>query len=153
MAEARASSLPVADARPRADPPPVRAMRALRCGSGCSSSRCSFSRCFSSFPLAAVFYEALRKGVSAYAAAITDADALHAIGLTLIAALIAVPLNALFGLAAAWAITKFEFRGKQLLITLIDLPFSVSPVISGLVYMLLFGAQGWFGSFLVAITT
>jgi sulfate transport system permease protein len=99
-------------------------------------------------PLGAVFYEALKKGFRTYFAAITESDALVAIRLTLFAALIAVPLNALFGLAAAWSITKFEFRGKQLLITLIDLPFSVSPVISGLVYMLLFGAQGWFGTWL-----
>jgi sulfate/thiosulfate transport system permease protein len=99
-------------------------------------------------PLAAVFYEATKKGLSVYLAAISDPDALHAIKLTLLAAGIAVPLNAVFGLSAAWAITKFEFRGKQLLITLIDLPFSVSPVVSGLVYMLLFGAQGWFGSYL-----
>jgi sulfate transport system permease protein len=99
-------------------------------------------------PLGAVFYEALKKGVATYFAAITESDALVAIRLTLFAAVIAVPLNALFGLAAAWAITKFEFRGKQILITLIDLPFSVSPVISGLVYMLMFGAQGWFGPWL-----
>jgi sulfate transport system permease protein len=99
-------------------------------------------------PLGAVFYEALKKGLATYVAAITESDALVAIRLTLLAALIAVPLNALFGLAAAWAITKFEFRGKQVLITLIDLPFSVSPVISGLVYMLMFGAQGWFGPWL-----
>jgi sulfate/thiosulfate transport system permease protein len=99
-------------------------------------------------PLGAVFYEALKKGLSAYAAAVTESDGLVAMQLTLTAALIAVPLNALFGLAAAWAITKFEFKGKQVLITLIDLPFSVSPVISGLVYMLMFGANGWFGPWL-----
>jgi sulfate transport system permease protein len=99
-------------------------------------------------PLGTVFFEATRRGLHAYLAAITEPDALAAIRLTLIAAVIAVPLNAAFGIAAAWSITKFEFRGKQVLITLIDLPFSVSPVISGLVYMLLFGAQGWFGSWL-----
>jgi sulfate transport system permease protein len=99
-------------------------------------------------PLGAVFYEATKKGFATYLKAISDPDALSAIKLTLFAALIAVPLNASFGLAAAWAITKFEFRGKQVLITLIDLPFSVSPVISGLVYMLVFGANGWFGPFL-----
>ncbi|HKP64816.1 MAG TPA: sulfate ABC transporter permease subunit CysW [Polyangiales bacterium] len=99
-------------------------------------------------PLGAVFYEATKKGFTTFSHAISDADALSAIRLTLLAAGIAVPLNALFGLAAAWAITKFEFRGKQVLITLIDLPFSVSPVISGLVYMLMFGANGWFGPWL-----
>jgi sulfate transport system permease protein len=101
-------------------------------------------------PLGAVFYEATKKGLTAYMKAVVDPDALAAIRLTLVAALIAVPLNAAYGLAAAWAITKFEFRGKQVLIALIDLPFSVSPVISGLVYMLLFGAQGWFGAWLAA---
>lgn len=100
-------------------------------------------------PLGTVFYEGLKKGVCAYVAAVTHEDARAAIALTLLATGIAVPLNAAFGLAAAWAITKFEFRGKQLLITLIDLPFSVSPVISGLVYMLMFGAQGWFGPWLI----
>jgi len=99
-------------------------------------------------PLAAVFAEALRKGWVAYLAAIVEPDAWSAIKLTLIAALIAVPLNLVFGIAASWAIAKFEFRGKQVLLTLIDLPFSVSPVISGLVYVLLFGAQGWFGPWL-----
>jgi sulfate transport system permease protein len=99
-------------------------------------------------PLAAVFVEALRKGLAVYLAALTDKEAQSAIRLTLTAALIAVPLNLIFGLAAAWAITKFEFRYKQFLITLIDLPFSVSPVIAGLIYVLVFGAQGWFGSYL-----
>jgi sulfate/thiosulfate transport system permease protein len=96
-------------------------------------------------PLGAVFYEATKKGLGAYLKAISDPDALSAMRLTLLAALCAVPLNAAFGLSAAWAITKFEFRGKQLLITLIDLPFSVSPVIAGLNYMLIFGARGWLG--------
>jgi sulfate transport system permease protein len=108
----------------------------------------AFLTLFLFIPLGAVFYEAFKKGFGPYFAAITDSDALAAIRLTLMAAAIAVPLNALFGLAAAWSITKFEFRGKQVLITLIDLPFSVSPVISGLVYMLMFGAQGWFGPWL-----
>jgi len=99
-------------------------------------------------PLAAVFAEALGKGWNAYVDAISDPDALSAIKLTLTAAAIAVPLNLAFGLAASWAIAKFEFRGKNLLLTLIDLPFSVSPVISGLIYVLLFGAQGWFGPWL-----
>jgi sulfate transport system permease protein len=94
-------------------------------------------------PLAAVFVEALRKGVPHYLEAIGHPDAWSAIRLTLIAAAIAVPLNLVFGVAAAWAIAKFDFRGKSLLITLIDLPFSVSPVISGLIYVLVFGLQGW----------
>lgn len=99
-------------------------------------------------PLAAVFTEALRKGWGAYVAAISEPDAVSAIKLTLLAAGIAVPLNLAFGVAAAWAIAKFEFRGKSLLITLIDLPFSVSPVIAGLIYVLIFGLQGWFGHWL-----
>ena len=99
-------------------------------------------------PLAAVFYEALKKGVDVYLAAITDPDALSAIRLTLLAAAIAVPLNLVFGIAAAWCIAKFHFRGKNVLLTLIDLPFSVSPVIAGLVYVLVFGLQGWFGEWL-----
>ncbi len=99
-------------------------------------------------PLAAVFAEALGKGVSAYAAAFREPDALAAIRLTLLTAAIAVPLNLVFGVAAAWAIAKFEFVGKNLLITLIDLPFSVSPVVSGLIYVLLFGLQGWLGPWL-----
>ena len=96
-------------------------------------------------PLITVFYEAVRKGWDVYLAAIFEPDALSAIKLTLIAAAIAVPLNVAFGIAAAWALAKFEFRGKQFLITLIDLPFSVSPVGAGLVYVLLFGTHGWFG--------
>ena len=96
-------------------------------------------------PLASVFAEAFRKGLGPYLAAFKDPDALAAIRLTLMVAAIAVPLNALFGLAAAWTATRFEFRGKALLLSLIDLPFSLSPVISGLVWVLLFGANGWFG--------
>jgi sulfate/thiosulfate transport system permease protein len=96
-------------------------------------------------PLAAVFAEALKKGWVVYLAAITEADALAALRLTLAAAAIAVPINMVFGVAAAWAIAKFDFRGKNLLTTLIDLPFSVSPVIAGLIYVLLFGLQGWLG--------
>ena len=99
-------------------------------------------------PLATVFVEALKKGWGVYLAAITEPDALSAIRLTLIAAAISVPLNLVFGVAAAWAITKFDFRGKNLLLTLIDLPFSVSPVIAGLIYVLVFGLQGWFGEWL-----
>jgi sulfate transport system permease protein len=96
-------------------------------------------------PLATVFIEALRQGLGHYFAAIADRDAVSAIRLTLLVAAIAVPLNLVFGLAAAWCIAKFEFRGKSLLITLIDLPFSVSPVISGLIYVLLYSIHGWFG--------
>jgi sulfate/thiosulfate transport system permease protein len=101
-------------------------------------------------PLIAVFAMALEKGFAAYFAAITESDALAAVRLTLTVAAIAVPLNLIFGVAAAWAIAKFEFAGKSLLITLVDLPFSVSPVVSGLIYVLLFGAHGWFGPFLKA---
>src|SRR3546814_6922799 len=96
-------------------------------------------------PLFAVFAEAFRKGWDAYIAAIVEPDALAAIRLTLLTAAIAVPLNLVFGVSAAWCIAKFDFRGKNLLITLIDLPFSVSPVISGLIYVLIFGAPGWLG--------
>ncbi|MGH8284824.1 MAG: sulfate ABC transporter permease subunit CysW [Steroidobacteraceae bacterium] len=99
-------------------------------------------------PLATVFTHALAKGLSVFAASLADPAALAAIRLTLTVAAIAVPLNLLFGVAAAWAIAKYEFRGKSTLITLIDLPFAVSPVISGLIYVLLFGAQGWFGAWL-----
>jgi sulfate transport system permease protein len=99
-------------------------------------------------PLASVFTEALNKGVGLYYTAITNAEARSAIRLTLLTAAIAVPLNLVFGLAASWAITRFEFRGKNLLTTLIDLPFAVSPVIAGMIYVLLFGAQGWFGGWL-----
>ncbi|HZP09044.1 sulfate ABC transporter permease subunit CysW [Methyloceanibacter sp.] len=99
-------------------------------------------------PLAAVFFEALRVGVYAYFAALTEPDALAAIKLTLLVAAIAVPANVVFGLAAAWAIAKFDFAGKSVLNSLIDLPFSVSPVIAGLIYVLLFGAQGYLGPLL-----
>jgi sulfate transport system permease protein len=101
-------------------------------------------------PLAAVFTEALRKGFGAYLAALKEPDAWSAIKLTLIAAAIAVPLNLVFGVSAAWAIAKYEFRGKSFLTTLVDLPFSVSPVVAGLMYVLVFGAQGWFGPWLAA---
>jgi len=100
-------------------------------------------------PLAAVFAEALRKGWGVYLAAITEADALSAMKLTLIASVISVPFNLVFGVAAAWAITKFDFKGKSFLITLIDLPFAVSPVIAGLIFVLIFGLQGWFGEWLI----
>jgi sulfate transport system permease protein len=108
----------------------------------------SFLAFFLLLPLVAVFAEALRQGVGAYLTALREPDALAAIRLTLLVAAIAVPLNLVFGVSAAWLIAKHRFRGKQLLLTLIDLPFSVSPVVSGLVYVLVFGAQGWFGPWL-----
>jgi sulfate/thiosulfate transport system permease protein len=101
-------------------------------------------------PLAAVFVEAFSKGADAYFASLRDPDAWSAIQLTLIAALISVPLNLVFGVAAAWAIAKYEFKGKAFLTTLVDLPFSVSPVVAGLMYVLVFGANGWFGPWLQA---
>jgi sulfate transport system permease protein len=107
-----------------------------------------FLSLFLFLPLIAVFVEALRDGVGAYFKAITAPDTLSAIRLTLLTTGIAVPLNVVFGVAAAWTITRFEFRGKNLLITLIDLPVAVSPVIAGMIYVLLFGAQGVFGSML-----
>ncbi|MGC4096334.1 MAG: sulfate ABC transporter permease subunit CysW [Nitrospira sp.] len=100
-------------------------------------------------PLVAIFTEALKHGFSSYIDSFLNEDALAAIRLTLLVAAVAVPLNAVFGVAAAWAIAKFEFVGKQALITLIDMPLAVSPVISGLIYVLLFGAQGWFGPWLI----
>jgi sulfate transport system permease protein len=110
----------------------------------------TFMALFLLLPLATVFTQALAKGWQAYAQALVEPDAWQAIQLTLITAAIAVPFNLVFGVAAAWAIAKFDFRGKSLLITLIDLPFSVSPVVAGLVYVLLFGAQGWLGPWLQA---
>ncbi len=101
-------------------------------------------------PLLVVFAEAFRKGWHTYIGALVEPDAVSAMLLTLTAAAISVPLNLVFGVAAAWAVTKFDFRGKQLLVTLIDLPFSVSPVVAGLIYVLMFGAQGWFGPYLQA---
>jgi len=99
-------------------------------------------------PLAFVFTQALRKGLGVYVSALTDPDAVAAMQLTLLTAAIAVPLNLVFGVAAAWAIAKFDFPGKNVLTTLIDLPFSVSPVIAGLIFVLIFGLQGWFGGWL-----
>lgn len=101
-------------------------------------------------PLVAVFAEALRAGAAAYVEAVREPDALAAVRLTLLVAAIAVPLNVVVGVAGAWAVARFEFRGKSVLVSLIDLPFSVSPVIAGLVYVLLFGAQGYFGPWLRA---
>ena len=109
----------------------------------------AFLALFLLVPLVAVFAEAFSKGFEAYRAAIVEPDALAAFRLTLLAAAIAVPLNVLFGLTAGWAVGKFQFRGRQLLLTLIDLPFAVSPVISGLVFVLLFGRQGWFGPWMI----
>ena len=107
-----------------------------------------FLALFLLLPLLAVFVQALSKGFGVYWAAVSDPMALSAIKLTLWVAAIAVPLNLIFGVAAAWAIAKFDFRGKSTLITLIDLPFAVSPVIAGLIFILLFGSQGWFGGYL-----
>jgi sulfate/thiosulfate transport system permease protein len=110
----------------------------------------TFLLLFLALPLLAVFVEALRQGLGAYLQAMVEPDALSSIKLTLLTAAIAVPLNLVFGVAASWAITKFDFRGKTLLLTLIDLPFSVSPVISGMIYVILFGLHGWFGPWLKA---
>lgn len=110
----------------------------------------AFLSLFLLVPIVAIFREALRKGFGVYAAAVSHPDALSAIRLTLLTASIAVPLNLVFGVAASWAIAKFRFRGRQALIALIELPFSVSPVISGLIYVLLFGLQGWLGPWLDA---
>ncbi len=108
----------------------------------------AFFTLFLLMPLVAVFVEAFRKGWTTYLTTLADADAQSAIKLTLLAAAIAVPLNLVFGVAAAWCIAKFDFTGKRILVTLIDLPFSVSPVIAGLIYVLVFGAQGWLGPWL-----
>jgi sulfate transport system permease protein len=142
--ELPAPSRPFALARqdPRAEP---RLVRGLIIGFAVM-----FLSLFVVLPLILVFSAALSKGVGVYLAALREPEALAAIWLTLVTAVISVGLNLVFGVAAAWAIAKFEFRGKTLLITLIDLPFSVSPVISGLVFVLLFGAQGYLGPWLMA---
>ena len=147
----------MSDVRPAAFPPLERTVRFDADALGSRWPRrlligiaLAFLTLFLFMPLAAVFAEAFRKGWQTYLAAISEPDALAAIRLTLLIAVIAVPLNLVFGVAAAWAITKFAFRGKEVLLSLIDLPFSVSPVISGLIYVLLFGAQGWFGPWLRA---
>jgi len=108
----------------------------------------AFLALFLIIPVAAIFAEALRKGFAVYFASFTEPDALSAVKLTLLAAGISVPANLVFGLAASWALAKFQFRGRNILITLIDLPFAISPVISGLIYILLFGMQGWLGPWL-----
>ena len=110
----------------------------------------AFLAFFLVLPLVVVFGQAFSKGIPFFLAAIREPDAMAAIRLTLLTVAIVVPANVIFGIAAAWAIAKFKFRGKSLLTTLIDLPFAVSPVISGLVYVLVFGAQGWFGPWLIA---
>jgi sulfate transport system permease protein len=110
----------------------------------------AFLALFLFLPLASVFYEAFSEGWTIYRSALVEPDALAAIRLTLLTTIIVLPMNIIFGLAAAWAIAKFDFPGKHLLITFIDLPFSVSPVVSGLVYVLMFGAQGWIGPWLAA---
>jgi sulfate transport system permease protein len=117
---------------------------------GLTSIAIGFIVLFLCLPLGLVLFQAFSKGWDAYWLALSQPDALAALRLTLIVALATVPLNTVFGIAAAWAITRFEFRGKSLLTTLIDLPFSVSPVISGLIFVLMFGAQGWFGEWLSA---
>ena len=129
-------------ARLRRDPLPVRIVL--------TTLALAYLGLFIALPLAAVFAEALREGVGPYLAALADPEALAAMRLTLLVAAIAVPVNVVFGVCAAWAIAKFDFVGKSLLVTLIDLPFSVSPVVSGLVYVLLYGAHGWFGPLLDA---
>ena len=136
----RSSGSPYAQRRPTAEPA---WLRGLLIGSALV-----FLAAFLFVPLAAVFTHAFEKGVAAYFHSFQDAATLASIRLTFLTAAIAVPLNLVFGVAAAWAIAKFDFRGKNLLITLIDLPFSVSPVISGLVFVLLFGRQGWWGPWL-----
>jgi sulfate transport system permease protein len=123
--------------RPTDDPPILRFVL--------TAAAIGFVALFLVLPLATVFTAAFEKGASVALAVLADHDTLSAIGLTLLVAAIAVPLNTIFGVAAAWAIAKHDFRGKSFLITLIDLPFSVSPVVSGLVYVLIFGLQGWFG--------
>jgi sulfate transport system permease protein len=133
---------------PAAAPSPVNERRATRIVLTLVAA--AFLLLFLLLPLVAVFTEALRKGSAAYFAAFDEPDARAAIRLTLTVAALAVPLNLVFGVAAAWAVAKFEFPGKSLLVTLIDLPFSVSPVVSGLIYVLLFGAQGLLGPWLAA---
>ncbi len=131
---------PPAVPRPTQDPPWVRR--------GLTLAALVFLGLFLLVPLGAVFAEALRRGVGPYFASFRDPDALAALRLTLTVAAIAVPLNLVFGLAASWAIARFKFPGRSLLITLIDLPFAVSPVVSGLIYVLLFGVHGWLGAWL-----
>ena len=116
---------------------------------GLTAIAISFISLFICVPLGLVIFQAFSNGLQAYWSALSNADTLSAIRLTLLVAIITVPLNTLFGIIAAWAITRFEFKGKSFLTTLIDIPFSVSPVISGFIFVLLFGAEGWFGNWLV----
>ncbi|MEI6542877.1 MAG: sulfate ABC transporter permease subunit CysW [Methylococcales bacterium] len=116
---------------------------------GLTAIAISFISLFICVPLGLVIFQAFSKGLQAYWSALSNADTLSAIRLTLLVAIITVPLNTLFGIIAAWAITRFEFKGKSFLTTLIDIPFSVSPVISGFIFVLLFGAEGWFGNWLM----
>ncbi|MGZ8227940.1 MAG: sulfate ABC transporter permease, partial [Methylococcaceae bacterium] len=109
-----------------------------------------FIALFICLPLGLVIFQAFSKGLEVYWSALSQDDTVAAVKLTVLTALVTVPLNTVFGVAAAWAITRFDFKGKSLLTTLIDLPFSVSPIISGLIFVLLFGAQGWFGEWLMA---
>ena len=134
--------------RPLPVPPPIGETRGARIALVVTAIL--FLALVLALPLAGVFTEALRKGVGAYLAGLTDPDALAAVRLTLLVAVISVPANLVFGVAASWAITRYRFPGKSFLVTLIDLPFSVSPVVSGLVFVLLFGAQGLFGPWLAA---
>jgi len=137
------SPVPAAVVRARSARKPIKWIPILLVGIALS-----YLALFLFVPLAAVFFEAFKKGAGFYWDAIREPDAWSAVKLTLLAAAIAVPLNLVFGVAAAWAIAKFDFRFKSVLITLIDLPFSVSPVISGLIYVLIFGLQGWVGPWL-----
>ena len=151
----------VADAPAVAPPPapvPVRSLAPPRVADAVSEpawvrrtligAALAFLTLFLFVPLVAVFVQALAKGLDVYWASLVESDAVSALKLTLISAGISVPLNLVFGVAAAWSIAKFDFRGKNVLLTLIDLPFSVSPVIAGLIYMLIFGLQGWCGEWL-----
>jgi sulfate transport system permease protein len=146
-----AAVLPATTDKPHAQTPQVKKARALPWVPavliGVALTYLAF---FLLLPLAAVFVEAFKKGAAFYFRAVSEPDAVEATKLTLIAAAISVPLNLVFGIAASWAIAKFDFRGKSLLITLIELPFSVSPVISGLIYVLMFGLHGWLGPWLDA---
>ncbi len=147
MAPAIASTLPSRSSRPvppRATRDPAWARLLL------TAVALLFLGFFLVLPLAVVFVQALEKGVGYYLSSIREPDALSAIGLTLLTVVIVVPVNIVFGVAAAWAIAKFQFSGKSILTTLIDLPFAVSPVIAGLIYVLVFGAQGWLGPWLIA---
>src|SRR5690606_24089456 len=137
---ARPARTTLAFTRPIAEPRPVRVILI--------GVDLGFLLVFLFLPLIAVFVQPFAGGIGLYLRSISDPTALHAIKLTLLTAAIAVPLNTIFGVSAAWAIGKFEFRGKSVLVTLIDLPFAVSPVVSGLIYVLLFGLQGWLGAWL-----